>query len=456
MSIINRRSFLKAGAASLGALSAGSSIAAENRTPHFAPKAKSVIFLHMVGAPSQLDLFDNKPELKKWHLKDAPEELYKGKKFAFITGVPKMLASPYKFTQHGQSGQWMSELLPNMSKCVDDMAFVRSLHTKEFNHAPAQLFLHTGLNRQGNPSMGSWMSYGLGSNNKNLPPYVVMVSGGVAGAGAQLWNNGFLPSIHQGVEFRSSGDPVLFLSDPKGMSRGHRRDIVSDVNALNRESYRKSKDPEALTRIAQYDLAYRMQDSVPELTNVKSEPEHIRKMYGDNLFGRHCLQARRLAEKGVRFIELFNSSWDHHSGLDKSLPKKCKEVDQAIYALLTDLKQRGMLDETLVVWAAEFGRTPLLQGNTGTGQKVVSGRDHHRDAFTIWMAGGGIKGGVSYGETDDIGYHIADKPTEVRDVHATIMHQLGLDYEKVSYRFMGLDQRLTGVEECHILHDILA
>jgi hypothetical protein len=455
MNTFNRRSFLKAGAASLGAMSLPG-MAAPKQVTHFAPKAKSVIFLHMVGAPSQLDLFDYKPELTKWHGKDAPEKLYKGKKFAFITGVPKMMASPYKFKQHGQSGQWMSELLPNMSQCVDDMAFVRSVHTKEFNHAPAQLCLHTGLNRQGNPSMGSWLSHGLGSSNKNLPPYVVMVSGGVPGAGAQLWNNGFLPSIHQGVEFRSSGDPVLFLSDPKGMKRNHRRDIVSDINALNRESYRKSRDAEALTRISQYNLAYRMQDSVPDLTNLSQEPEHVRKMYGTNLFGKHCLQARRLVENGVRCVELFNASWDHHSGLDKNLPKKCKEVDQAISGLLMDLKQRGLLEETLVVWAAEFGRTPMLQGKTGTGTKTASGRDHHKDAFTIWMAGGGIKGGVSYGATDDMGYSITEKPTELRDVHATIMHQLGLNHEKVSFKYMGLDQRLTGVEEAHVLKDILA
>ncbi|MCM8532425.1 MAG: DUF1501 domain-containing protein [Lentisphaeraceae bacterium] len=452
---MNRRSFLKASAASVGSSFLPSILSAQS-LPHFAPKAKSVIFLHMVGAPSQLDLFDYKPELKKWDGKDAPEELYKGKKFAFITGVPKMMGSPFKFKRQGQSGQWMSELLPNLSNCVDDMAFIRTVHTKEFNHAPAQLALHTGLNRQGNPSMGSWMSHGLGSNNKNLPPYVVMVSGGVPGAGAQLWNNGFLPSVHQGVEFRSSGDPVLFLSDPKGMGRQHRRDIVSDINSLNRESYRKSKDAEALTRISQYNLAYRMQDSVPELTNLKSEPEHVRQMYGDNLFGKHCLQARRLAEKGVRFIELFNSSWDHHGSIEGALPKKCKEVDQAIAGLLTDLKQRGMLEETLVVWAAEFGRTPMLQATSGDGKKQKPGRDHHKDAFTIWMAGGGVKGGTSYGETDDMGYYIADKPTEIRDVHATVMNQLGLNYRDVSYKYMGLDQRLTGVEEAHILRDILA
>ncbi|MCH2208869.1 MAG: DUF1501 domain-containing protein [Lentisphaerales bacterium] len=451
----DRRSFLKAGAASLASM-AMPGMAAGNKLPHFAPKAKSVIFLHMVGAPSQLDMFDYKPELEKWDGKDAPEELYKGKKFAFITGVPKMMASPYKFKKHGESGQYMSELLPNLSKCVDDMAFIRSVHTKEFNHAPAQLQFHTGLNRQGNPSLGSWMSYGLGSNNKNLPPFVVMVSGAMPGAGAQLWNNGFLPSVHQGVEFRSKGDPVLFLSDPKGMSRQHRRDIVSDINALNRESYRKSRDAEVQTRISQYNLAYRMQDSVPELTDIKNEPEHVRKLYGDNLFGKHCLQARRLAEKGVRFIELYNATWDHHSNLDTALPRKCKEVDQGVAALLTDLKQRGMLEDTLVVWAAEFGRTPMLQAESGTGVKSKSGRDHHKDAFTIWMAGGGIKGGVSYGTTDDMGYYINENPVEIRDVHATIMHQMGLKHEDVSFRYMGLDQRLTGVEEAHILHDILA
>ncbi|NQZ58322.1 MAG: DUF1501 domain-containing protein [Lentisphaeraceae bacterium] len=451
----NRRSFLKAGAASLGGL-ALPGFADQDQLTHFAPKAKSVIFLHMVGAPSQLDLFDYKPVLNKWHDKNAPEKFYKGKKFAFITGIPKMMGSPFKFKQQGQSGQWMSELLPNMSKVVDDMAFVRSLHTKEFNHAPAQLALHTGLNRQGNPSMGSWLSYGLKSNNKNLPPYVVMVSGKMPGAGAQLWNNGFLPSVHQGIEFRSEGDPVLFLSDPKGMSREHRRDIVSDINALNHQSYRKSKDAEALTRISQYELAYRMQQSVPDLADLKSEPKHVRDIYGKGLFARHCLQARRLVEKGVRCVELFNEGWDTHGDIKGRLTKKCKEVDQAVCALILDLKQRGLLDETLIVWGAEFGRTPMSQATGAGASKGKPGRDHHKDAFTMWMAGGGIKGGVSYGSTDEFGYHVHEKPTEIRDIHATIMHQLGLNHEQVTYRYMGLDQRLTGVEEAHVLKDILA
>ena len=449
--MLNRRSFIKAGAASLGSLAIPPLIQANNRIPHFAPKAKNVIFLHMVGAPSHLDLFDYKPGLNKWHGKDAPEELYKGKNFAFITGVPKMMASPYKFKQHGQSGQWMSELLPNMSQVVDDMAFIRSVKTTEFNHAPAQLYFHTGLNRQGNPSIGSWLDYGLGSENKNLPGYVVMITGSVPGAGAQLWNNGFLPSIHQGVEFRSKGDPVLFLSDPKGMTRTHRKDIINDINALNQASFKKTNDPETLTRMAQYDLAYRMQDSVPELTNLSNEPEGIQKMYGQGQFAKHCLQARRLVEKGVRFVELFDDGWDHHNNIKANLPKKAKQVDQAIAALIMDLKQRGLLDETLIVWGAEFGRTPLEQATS-----KATGRDHHKDSFTTWMAGGGIKGGTSYGSTDDLGYYVHEKPIEVRDIHATIMHQLGLNHEKVFYKYMGLDQRLTGVEESHIIHDIIA
>lgn len=455
MITFNRRSFIKSAAASLGAAAIGQSASAKVKN-HFAPKAKNVIFLHMVGAPSHLDLFDYKPELNKWHMKEAPEELYKGKKFAFITGKPKLYASPYKFEKCGQSGQYISELLPNFKKVVDEVSFVRSVHTKEFNHAPAQLAFHTGLNRQGNPSIGSWISYALGSENRNLPGYVVMISGNVPGAGAQLWNNGFLPSIHQGVEFRNNGDPVLFLSDPKGMNRNHKRDMVSDINALNREAYRKTKDPEILTRISQYDLAYRMQDSVPELTDISKEPQYIRDMYSKNTFGRQCLQARRLVENGVRFVELFNESWDHHSGLSKNLPKKCKEVDQNITALILDLKQRGLLEETLIVWGAEFGRTPLLEDRNGSGNKNLSGRDHHKDAFTIWMAGGGLKGGASYGSSDELGYYINENPVEIRDVHATIMHQLGLNHEQVSYKYMGLDQRLTGVEEAHILHDIIA
>lgn len=452
---INRRSFLKSGVAAFSGLSLGNVLANE-QTPHFVPKAKNVIFLHMVGAPSQLDLFDYKPELIKWHGKQAPEELYKGKTFAFITGVPSMYGTPYKFQRHGQSGQWMSELLPHLSKQVDEMAFIHSMHTKEFNHGPAQLLVHNGLNRQGNPSMGAWLSYALGTENKNLPPFVVMVSGAIPGAGAQLWNNGFLPSVHQGVEFRSEGDPVLFLTDPKGMARAQRRDIINDINLLNLEAHKKHQDPEALTRIKQYELAYHMQDSVPKLTNTSQEPEYIRKMYGNNLFGKHCLQARKLVENGVRFVELFNSDWDHHSSMEARLPEKCREVDQAIAALLQDLKQRGLLDETLVVWAAEFGRTPLLQGIDMEGKADKPGRDHHKEAFSVWMAGGGIKGGTIYGATDDLGYYITKNPTELRDFHATIMHQLGLDYRKVSFKYMGLDQRLTGVEEAHIIHDILA
>jgi hypothetical protein len=284
-----------------------------------------------------------------------------------------------------------------------------------------------------------------------------MVSGATPGAGAQLWNNGFLPSIHQGVEFRSKGDPVLFLSDPKGMTRDHRRDIIGDINALNQESFAKTGDPEALTRMAQYDLAYKMQDSVPELTDIEREPESIRKMYGNGLFARQCLQARRLIEKGVRCVELFNADWDHHSSLNSRLSQKCQEVDQPIAALIKDLKQRGLLDETLIVWGAEFGRTPLMQAVGETGEiSAKPGRDHHKDAFTVWMAGGGIKGGVTYGSSDDLGYSVGENPTAVRDVHATMLHLLGLNHEKVSYKFMGLDQRLTGVEESHILHDIIA
>ena len=419
------------------------------RPGNFPARAKSVIFLHMVGAPSQLDLFDPKPRLQDWHGKPAPEEFIQGKRFAFLRGHPKMMASPFRFERLNEN-QDISQILPHLKTVASEIAIVRSMTTEDFNHAPAQMFFHSGLNRIGRPSIGSWITYGLGSECNDLPAYVVMVSGGVAGAGSSLWSNGFLPSVYQGVEFRSNGDPVLFLSNPKGVTRERRRRILDGIDGLNELELQNTADPEIRTRMAQYELAFRMQMSVPELTDITTEPEEIRNMYGKGTFAGHCLQARRLVERGVRFVELYNSSWDHHGGIEKAIGKKTKETDQPIAALIKDLKMRGLLDETLIVWGAEFGRTPMFQGAKLAG----AGRDHHKEAYTIWMAGGGIRGGISYGETDDFGYHVTSDPVLVRDLHATILHALGMDHERVTFRFQGLDQRLTGTEQSTVQYSL--
>ena len=459
---IARRAFLRGGGAmGVGTLAFNHLLdgesAAKNAGPnvplagHFAPRAKSVIFLHMVGAPSQLDLFDHKPRLQQFHGKPAPDEFIEGKRFAFLRGHPKMMASPFKFETLNE-GQQISEILPHLKSVAGEIAIVRSMTTEDFNHAPAQMFFHSGLNRIGRPSLGSWVTYGLGSECSDLPAYVVMVSGGVAGAGASLWNNGFLPSVYQGVEFRSDGDPVLFLSNPKGVTRERRRRILDGIGELNALELQNTENPEIRTRMAQYELAFRMQMSVPELTDITTEPEEIRNMYGKGTFARHCLQARRLVERGVRFVELYNSSWDHHGGIQKAIGKKAKETDQPIAALIKDLKMRGLLDETLIVWGSEFGRTPMFQGAKLAG----AGRDHHKEAYSIWMAGGGIRGGISYGETDDFGYYVKRNPVLIRDLHATILHALGMDHEKVTFRFQGLDQRLTGTESVSVPQALFA
>jgi Protein of unknown function (DUF1501) len=444
---IHRRALLGGSAAGLGALALNSLLEpaafGSASLAQFAPKAKRVIFLHMTGAPSQLELFDYKPELQKFDRQLCPDEFFKGKRFAFLRGHPKLLGTRYQFNRCGQSGQLISELLPHLSTVADDICVVRSMTTKDFNHGPAQLFFHTGLNRLGNPSLGSWVSYGLGSPNANLPAYVVFVSGKIPGAGSALWGNGFLPSIHQGIEFRSEGEPVLFLNNPEGIDTARRRRIIDGIQELNQQQIAQSHDPEIATRMGQYEMAFRMQASVPDLMDLSDESKETLAMYGKGEFARHCLYARRLAERGVRFIELFNADWDTHGGMHNRLSAKCREVDQPMTALIKDLKQRGLLEDTLVVWGGEFGRTPMLQGS----EKPEScGRDHHKDAFTVWLAGGGIKGGVSHGATDELGYHIVRNPVEVRDLHATILHLLGLDHSKVTFRFQGLDQRLTGVD----------
>ncbi|MEE2886535.1 MAG: DUF1501 domain-containing protein [Planctomycetota bacterium] len=456
--LLDRRQWLQRSAI-LGAGSglggtALASLLADQSTPHFAARAKHVIYIHMVGAPSTLDLFDLKPELQRRQGQKCPDEFFKGKKLAFIRSHPKLLGTAtdrrYAFKKCGESGMEISNLLPHLQTCVDDIALIRSLRTEEFNHAPAQMFLQTGFGQFGRPSLGAWASYGLGSLNQDLPAFVAMVTGQYPGAGNSVFGSGFLPSRHQGIEFRSKGDAVLFLSNPKGIDREHRRRIVDSIKAMDEMHLADVGDPEIATRIQQYELAYRMQASVPELMDIKQEPPAIHAMYGtrpgQTSFANNCLQARRLVERGVRFVQLFDQGWDHHGSIFTRLPVKCQQVDRPIAALIADLKMRGLLDQTLVVWASEFGRTPMAQGSNGQGLATKAGRDHHREAYSVWMAGGGSKGGTVYGATDELGYSAVDKPFNVHDFNATILHLLGIDHEKLLYRFQGRDFRLTDVQ----------
>jgi hypothetical protein len=439
------------------------SLLSEQRAPHFTPRAKHVIYIHMVGAPSHLDLFDPKPELQRRQGQKCPDEFFQGKKLAFIRSHPQLLGTPrdrkFAFKKCGESGMEISNLLPHLQTCVDDIALIRTLHTEEFNHAPAQMFLQTGFGQFGRPSLGAWASYGLGNPNENLPAFVAMVTGQYPGAGNSIFGSGFLPSKHQGIEFRSKGDPVLFLSNPKGIDRAHRRRIVDSIKTLDAMHLAQVGDPEIATRIQQYELAYRMQASVPELMDIAKEPPEVHAMYGTRpgktSFANNCLQARRLVERGVRFIQLFDQGWDHHNSIFNGLPVKCQQVDRPIAALLADLKMRGLLDQTLVIWGSEFGRTPMAQGSNGQGLSTKAGRDHHREAYSVWMAGGGSKGGTIYGSTDELGYAAADKPMHVHDFNATILHLLGINHEKLLYRFQGRDFRLTDVEGV-VANDLIA
>ncbi|HEX9794535.1 MAG TPA: DUF1501 domain-containing protein [Planctomycetota bacterium] len=420
--------------------------------PHFAPRARRVLYLHMAGSPSQIDLLDHKPRLRELDRQEVPASLVANERFAFIKGVPKLLGSPYEFKAHGASGQQISELLPHLGRHADKIAIVRSMHTEQFNHAPAQIFLTSGHERIGRPSMGSWLSYGLGAANQDLPAFVVLLSGQFApSGGASCWGSGFLPSVHQGVQLRSQGDPVLFLSDPPGMDRGDRRRSLDALAALNEFELERAGDPEIRTRIQQYEMAWRMQSSVPELMDLGSEPESVRAAYGIEpgkvSFANNCLLARRMLERDVRFVQLYHWGWDSHgtnAGDDivTSLPKRCQETDGPIGALLDDLQRTGLLDDTLVVWGGEFGRTPMNEERNGS---KLLGRDHHPHCFSMWMAGGGIKPGTSLGATDELGYHVVEDPVSVHDLHATLLHLLGLDHERLTYRFMGRDFRLTDV-----------
>ncbi|MBW3543829.1 MAG: DUF1501 domain-containing protein [Planctomycetes bacterium] len=434
----------RASAAPLDAPNVENPLAA--RATHFAPRARNIIYLHMVGAPSQLELFDYKPFLEKHDGQPCPPELVEGERFAFLpkTGL-KLLGPQFKFRKYGECGHEFSELLPRLGEVADYVAVVKSLHTEEFNHGPAQVFMMTGFGRQGRPSLGAWLTYGLGSESRDLPAFVVLVTGLTGGGGSSLWGSGFLPSVYQGVRFRNKGEPVLFVSNPEGLDAAARGRIVDDIRRLNELQLAEIGDPEIATRIASYELAYRMQSSVPGLMDTAGEPKHIHELYGtqpgEASFANNCLLARRLIERGVRVVQLYDEGWDHHGGIAKRLPEKCRQVDRPIAALLKDLKQRGLLDETLVVFGGEFGRTPMLQGDRTEG----AGRDHHKDAFSLWMAGGGVKGGTVVGKTDELGYHAVEDKLHVNDLHATILALMGLDHTRLTYKFQGRRFRLTDV-----------
>src|SRR5438105_279319 len=423
------------------------------RPPHFAPKARNIIYLFMAGAPTQLDLFDNKPTLQKHDGEEIPAEFIpKGERFAFIKGTPRLLGSPFTFKKYGQAAAEVSELLPHLSTIVDDIAIVRSVHTTQFNHAPGQIFMNTGSQVFGRPSMGSWLAYGLGSESRDLPGFIVLLSGENApDGGKSCWGSGFLPTVYQGVEFRSKGDPVLFVSNPEGVDALTRRESIGLVTDLNRLHRAETGDPEIDTRIASYEMAYRMQSSVPELTDISNEAPAIHALYGTEpgkvSFANNCLLARRLIERGVRFVQLYHRGWDTHGatvGTDiaNRVPATCLETDRAAAALGTGPKQRGLLDTTLVIWGGEFGRTPMTEARNGS---RLMGRDHHPRAFTMWMAGGGVKPGVTIGRTDDLGYNVIEDPVEVHDLHATILHLMGLDHTRLTYKFQGREFRLTDV-----------
>ncbi len=433
--------------------------------PQFAPHAKRVIYLHMAGAPSQLELFEYKPQLAKFDGQDCPASFLAGKRFAFLTGIPKLLGSQYPFHQTGQSGQWISDRLPNLEKHIDDLCLIKSMRTDQFNHAPAQLLVQTGNPRLGYPSLGSWVVYGLGTENQNLPGFIVLISGGnTPDGGKQLWGTGFLPSVYQGVQCRSHGEPVLYLNPPTGVSSPQRRNMLDSMDEINQQHYAEFGNPETLTRIAQYEMSFRMQMDATDAMDIRKEPESVRASYGSKLgessFANNCLVARRLAERGVRFIQLYHWGWDSHGAsakesLDIGFIERCREVDQPIAALLADLKNRGMLEDTLIVWGGEFGRTSMRENRSGQVMKFV-GRDHNPGAFTIWLAGGGVKPGMALGQTDDFGYEIVKDPVEVRDLNATILNLLGFDYRKLNYPFQGLDQKLTGVKPARVLAEVLA
>jgi hypothetical protein len=458
-----RRWFLKEcgvglGSIALGQLAGASALASSSVRlpgPHFAPRAKNVIFLFMAGAPSHLELFDFKPKLVQFDKTLPPADLLKGYRAAFINPNSKLMGPKFKFAACGRSGIHISELLPHTAKIIDDLTLVQSMQTDAFNHAPGQLLMSTGSQQFGKPSLGSWTFYGLGTESQNLPGFVVFSTGikGPSG-GASNWGSGFLPTTVQGVPFRTSGDPVLFLSNPCGVDDRLQRESLDAINAINQQHLAEMGDPEIATRINSFEMAYRMQASAPEAIDISREPKHILELYGAEpgkpSFANTCLLARRLVERGVRFVEIFHEAWDQHGELTKKHPENCLATDQACAALVTDLKQRGLLDDTLVIWGGEFGRTPMVQGTK------FDGRDHHPNAFTMWLAGGGTKPGLVYGATDELGFNVTENPVHVRDLHATILHLLGFHHERLTFKSQGLDQKLTGVVPAHVVHDLLA
>ncbi|HEX7445980.1 MAG TPA: DUF1501 domain-containing protein [Pirellulales bacterium] len=463
-----RRAFLSRAAGGLGAIALATLLNEQRGSaadacatgglpglPHFAPRAKRVIYLFQSGAPSQLDLFDYKPRLAELRGSELPDSIRRGQRLTGMTAAQAsfpVAASKFKFAQHGQSGAWLSELLPHTARIADRLTFIKSMHTEAINHDPAVTFFQTGAQLAGRPSIGAWLAYGLGSENQDLPAFVAMISQGSGNPNDQplydrLWGSGFLPTKYQGIKFRSTGDPVLFLSNPPGVDAPTRRRMLDDIGLLNRLKLDEHGDPEIATRIAQYELAYRMQTSVPELADVSNEPEHVFQLYGADsrrpgTFAANCLLARRLVERGVRFVQLFHRGWDQHVKLPEQIVGQCRDTDRASAALVADLEQRGLLDDTLVVWGGEFGRTVYCQGKLTASDY---GRDHHPRSFTLWLAGAGIKPGISYGATDDYGYNIADNPVHVHDLHATLLHCLGIDHTRLTYRFQGRDHRLTDV-----------
>ncbi|MDB5348845.1 MAG: hypothetical protein JWN86_92 [Planctomycetota bacterium] len=463
---MTRRHFFRESQAGLGAMALASLLAKDApadagkvvdplapRLSHFAPKAKRIIYLHLTGSPPHLDLYDYKPELVKRTGQECPDAFIKGKRFAFTSGTPKLLGTPRKFEQHGKNGVWLSDAIPNLHSVADDLCVIRSMHTDQFNHAPAELLLYTGSPRSGRPSMGTWATYGLGTENANLPGFVVLISSGVQPNGGKAsFGSGFLPSVYQGVQCRSTGDPVLYASDPAGMDRSMRRQSLDALRDLNEIQARELGDPETATRIAQYELAFRMQASVPEVMDISREPKHLIEAYGaqpgTSSFANNCLLARRLVEQGVRYVQLFDWGWDFHGtgageGLTDGLTKKCATMDRPVAALIKDLKSRGLLDETLIICSGEFGRTPFREGRTAA--SAVLGRDHFPDCYSMFLAGGGVKGGYTHGESDELGFSVARDGVHVHDLQATILHLLGLDHTKLTYRFQGRDYRLTDV-----------
>jgi Protein of unknown function (DUF1501) len=446
---ISRRWFFSQCGVGMGALAFQQLLRASGdplapKKPHHEAKAKNIIFLFMAGAPSHLELFDNKPQLAKFDGTLPPPELLKGYRAAFINPNSKLLGPKFKFAKHGQNGVELSELLPHLSTVVDDIAILKGMETDAFNHAPAQILMNTGTQQFGRPSMGAWVTYGLGSESKDLPAFVVFSSGkkGPSG-GNSCWGSGFLPTVYQGVQFRGSGDPVLYLSNPPGVDQDLQRDSLDTIQHMNKMRLDVTGDPEIATRINSFEMAFRMQGSAPELMDIAKEPKHVLDMYGAEpgkpSFANNCLLARRLVERGVRFVQLYHEAWDQHGNLVKDLRKNCEDTDKACAGLVKDLKQRGLLKDTVVIWGGEFGRTPMVQGGS-------DGRDHHPNAFTMWLAGGGIKPGLVLGESDELGFNVVKDKVHVHDLHATILHLLGFDHTKLTYRFQGRDYRLTDVE----------